>query len=127
MKTMLLVLVPFAAFVLPTSLVWLLGRRARIPGWMIAVFLLAGWLTIGAGWSLSQRAQPFLFPETSPCYGTHRAPVSQYFPPDSFCRHADGELRTVNGPTAKAVFWTAANTTVAMAIAAVWTRRRPQA
>jgi hypothetical protein len=126
MKALLLLFAALAAFVLPTSLIWLLGRRAKIPGWMLAVFLLAGWLTLCLGWNLSQRAQPRLFPETSPCYGTHSAPVSQYFPPDSFCRHADGELRTVNGPTAKIVFWTAANTTVAMAIAATWTRYRLQ-
>ena len=127
MKTLILLLAAFVVFVLPTSLVWLLGRRPKIPGWILTVFLLAGWLTACVGWSLSQRAQPSLFPETSPCYGTHSAPVSQYFPPDSFCRHADGELRTVNGPTAKTVFWTAANTTLAMAIAAAWTRRRQQA
>ncbi|MFF4855666.1 hypothetical protein ACFY2N_12310 [Streptomyces rubiginosohelvolus] len=82
-------------------------------------------LTVLVGWSLSQRAQPFLFPDTSPCFGTRSTPVSQYFPPDSFCRHAYGELRTVNGPDAKLVFWTAASTTVAITGAAVvWRRRR---
>ncbi|WP_438487936.1 hypothetical protein [Streptomyces sp. S186] len=91
---------------------------------MLIVFLLAGWLTVFVGWTLSQRAQPGLFPETSPCYGMRGTPVSQYFPPDSFCRHADGELRTVNGPNAKLVFWTTANTTLAMAIAAAFARRR---
>jgi hypothetical protein len=108
---------------IPTATVWLLGRRAKVPSWMLIVFLLAGWLTVLAGWALSQRAQPFLFPETSPCYGTSGTPVSRYFPPDSFCRHADGELRTVNGPNAKLMFWSAANTTLAVTIGAVFVRR----
>ncbi|MCF6521960.1 hypothetical protein [Streptomyces sp. JJ36] len=127
MKALLLLFATFAVVLVPTSLVWLLGRRARVPRWMRVVFLLAGWLTVCVGWALSQRAQPGLFPDTSPCYGTHSSPVSQYFPPDSFCLHADGERRTVNGPNAKAVFWTAAHTTVAIAIAAAWARRRRQA
>ncbi|MGW0600250.1 hypothetical protein ACWD11_24340 [Streptomyces sp. NPDC002776] len=112
---------------MPTTLVWLLGRRAKMPNWMLSVLLLAGWLTVLAGWFLSQRAQPSLFPETSPCYGIRVTPVSQYVPPDSFCRHADGELRTVNGPDSKFVFWTAAGATLAMPIAAVLARRRQQA
>jgi hypothetical protein len=94
---------------------------------MLIVFLLAGWLTVFVGGALSQRAQPGLFPDTSPCYGTRSTPVSQYFPPDSFCRHADGELRTVNGQNARLVFWTAANTTLAMALAAAFARRRRRA
>ncbi|GHC05056.1 hypothetical protein GCM10010308_17320 [Streptomyces vinaceusdrappus] len=64
------------------------------------------------------------FPETSPCHGIRATPVSRYLPPDSFCRHADGEWRTVNGPDAKFLFWAAACTTVAMPIAAVRARRR---
>lgn len=107
-----------------TAVVWLLGRRAKVPSWMLIVFLLAGWLTVSVGWALSQRAQPSLFPETSPCYGTRDTPVSQYFPPDSFCRHADGELRTVNGANSKLMFWSAANTTLAVVIAAAFVRRR---
>ncbi|MFI9427679.1 hypothetical protein ACIG54_29455 [Streptomyces achromogenes] len=126
MKTLVLLLAVFVVFAMPTSLIWLLGQRARIPGWMLIVFLAAGWLTVFAGGALSQRAQPALFPDTSPCYGTRSAPVSQYFPPDSFCRHADGELRTVNGPNAKGVFRTAAGATVATAVAAVFARRRRQ-
>ncbi|MFF3033936.1 hypothetical protein ACFVS7_23385 [Streptomyces rubiginosohelvolus] len=125
MNHIILLLAVLALFVMPTSLVWLVGRRAGFPGWMLLAFLLAGWLTVFVGWSLSQRAQPFLFPDTSPCFGTRSTPVSQYFPPDSFCLHTDGELRTVNGPDAKLVFWTAATTTVAVAGAAVvWRRRR---
>ena|SRR2546421_11464779 len=124
MKALILLFAVFVVVVMPTTLVWLLGRRARVPHWMLIVFLLAGWLTVAVGLALSQRAQPSLFPETSPCYGTRRTPVSQYFPPDSFCRHADGELRTVNGANARLVFWTAANTTLAMAIAAAFARRR---
>lgn len=111
---------------IPTATVWLLGRRAKVPSWMLTVFLLAGWLTVLAGWALSQRAQPFLFPETSPCYDTSGTPVSQYFPPDSFCRHADGELRTVNGANSKLMFWSAANTTLAVMIGAafLWRHQR---
>ncbi|MCQ1578202.1 hypothetical protein [Streptomyces parvus] len=125
MNNILLLLAVLAVFVMPTALVWLLGRRAGFPRWMLLAFLLAGWLTVFAGWSLSQRAQPFLFPDTSPCFSTRTTPVSQYFPPDSFCRHADGELRTVNGPDAKLAFWAAATTTVAMfGAAVVWRRRR---
>ncbi|MFD7102369.1 hypothetical protein [Streptomyces celluloflavus] len=127
MKFLILLFAAFVVFVMPTALVWLLGRRARIPNWMLIVFLLAGWLTVLVGWVLSQRAQPRLFPETSPCYSTRSTPVSQYFPPDSFCRHADGELRTVNGSNAKLVFWTAANTTLATAIGAAFARRRQRA
>ncbi|MER5973189.1 hypothetical protein ABT112_26250 [Streptomyces sp. NPDC002055] len=127
MKAMILLFAVFVVFVVPTSLVWLLGRRARVARWMLVVFLLAGWLTVCVGWVLSQRAKPSLFPDTSPCYGTRTTPVSQYFPPDSFCRHADGELRTVNGPNAKLVFWTAANTTLAMTIAAAFVRHRQRA
>ncbi|ARF53108.1 hypothetical protein [Streptomyces gilvosporeus] len=124
MKALILLFAVFVVFVMPTTVVWLLGRRARVPHWMMIVFLLAGWLTVAVGLALSQRAQPSLFPETSPCYGTRSTPVSQYFPPDSFCRHADGELRTVNGSNARLVFWTAANTTLAMAIAAFARRRQ---
>lgn len=124
MKALVLLSAAFVVFVMPAFLVWLLGRRARIPNWMLVVCLLAGWLTVLVGGFLSQRAQPQLFPDTSPCYGTRTTPVSHYFPPDSFCLHADGELRTVNGPNAKLVFWTAANTTLAMAIAAAFARRR---
>ncbi|SBU98970.1 hypothetical protein YW5DRAFT_06072 [Streptomyces sp. Ncost-T6T-1] len=121
----ILLLAVLAVFVTPTVLVWLLGRRAGFPRWTLLAFLLAGWLTVFAGWALSQRAQPFLFPDTSPCFSTRTTPVSQYFPPDSFCRHADGELRTVNGPDAKLAFWAAATATVAMAGTAVaWRRRR---
>ncbi|SEE42103.1 hypothetical protein SAMN05216483_6173 [Streptomyces sp. 2131.1] len=117
----------FVVFALPTSLVWRLGRRARIPGWMLAVFVLAGWLTLFSGWALSQRAQPFLFPDTSPCHGADAEPVSQYFPPDSFCRHDDGELRTVNGPDAKFVFWAAAGVLAGVPAAAALARHRRQA
>ncbi|MFB8138470.1 hypothetical protein [Streptomyces parvus] len=124
MNHIILLLAALAVFVTPTALVWLLGRRAGFPRWMLLAFLLVGWLTVFAGWALSQRAQPFLFPDTSPCYGTRSTPVSQYFPPDSFCRHADGELRTVNGSDAKLVFWAAATATVAMAGTAVVRRRR---
>ncbi|MEU1482545.1 hypothetical protein [Streptomyces sp. NPDC005752] len=124
MHAWILLLAAFVVFILPTTLVWLLGRRAKVPSWILTVFLLAGWLTVVVSGFLSQRAQPYLFPETSPCYGTRSTPVSQYFPPDSFCRHADGDVRPVNGPDAKLVFWTAAGTTVAMAVAAARARRR---
>ncbi|WP_329453155.1 hypothetical protein OG894_41880 (plasmid) [Streptomyces sp. NBC_01724] len=124
MKALVLLSAAFVVFVMAAFLVGLLGRRARIPNWMLVVFLLAGWLTVLVGGFLTQRAQPQLFPDTSPCYGTRTTPVSHYFPPDSFCLHADGELRTVNGPNAKLVFWTAANTTLAVAIAAAFARRR---
>ncbi|MGW7195355.1 hypothetical protein [Streptomyces chryseus] len=124
MRDLILPFAAFAVFVVPTSLVWLVARRARIPNWMMLVFLLAGWLAVFVGWALSQRAQPFLFPDTSPCYSTRSTPVSQYFPPDSFCLHADGDLRTVNGPSGRLVFWAAATTTLAMAIAAAFARRR---
>ncbi|MGW2078287.1 hypothetical protein ACWCOW_15300 [Streptomyces sp. NPDC001939] len=127
MKALILLFAAFVVFVMPTSLVWLLGRRVRVPDWMLIAFLVAGWLTVLDGWVLSQRAQPFLFPDTSPCHGTRSTPVSRYFPPDSFCLHAEGELRTVNGPNAKLVFWTAANTTVAMAIGAAFARSRQRA
>ncbi|MEW2390017.1 hypothetical protein AB0933_16870 [Streptomyces venezuelae] len=127
MKALILLSAVLVVFVLPTSCVWLLGRRAKVAHWMLAVFVLAGWLTVFAGWFLWQRAQPGLMPDTSPCHGISAAPVSRYFPPDSFCRHADGELRTVNGPGARFVFWTAAGTTVAMPIAAAVARRRRQA
>ncbi|QNS02172.1 hypothetical protein [Streptomyces xanthii] len=116
----------FAASVIigiPTAMVWLLGRYAKVPSWMLIVFLLAGWLTVFSGWALSQRAQPFLFPDASPCHGTSGAPVSQYVPPDSFCRHADGELRTVNAANAKLMFWSTANTTLAVMIGAAFARR----
>ncbi|WP_330451346.1 MULTISPECIES: hypothetical protein [unclassified Streptomyces] len=124
MEALIALSAAFVVFVLPTSLVWRLGRRARIPGWMLAVFVLAGWLTLFSGLALSQRAQPFLFPDTSPCYGAE--PVSQYFPPDSFCRHDDGELRTVNGPDAKFVFWAAAGVLAGMPAAATLARHRPR-
>jgi hypothetical protein len=127
MKALIVLSAAFVVFVVPTSLVWLLGRRAKAPNWTLIVFVLAGWLTVFAGWFLSQRAQPSLFPETSPCHGIDATPVSQYVPPDSFCRHADGELRTVNGPDSRFVFWTAAGTTVAMPLAAVRARRRAAA
>ncbi|MES9592393.1 hypothetical protein ABWK57_26645 [Streptomyces sp. NPDC094045] len=78
----------------------------------------AGWPTVFVGWSLSQRAQPSLFPDASPCYGTRSTPVTRHCPPGSYCPHADGELRAVNEPNAKIVFWTAANTTLTAAIAA---------
>lgn len=124
MRTWVLLLAVLIVFVIPTALVWLLGRWARIPRWMVLAFLLTGWTTVLVGWALSQRAQPSLFPETSACYATRSTPVSQYFPPDSFCRHTDGELRTVNGPAAAFVFWTAANATLALAGGAVFVRRR---
>ncbi|MGW8698745.1 hypothetical protein ACWGOK_17735 [Streptomyces eurythermus] len=124
MKTLILLFAAAAVFVTPTALIWLLGRRARIPGRLLIGFLVAGWLTVFAGGVLSQRAQPVLFPDTSPCYGTRSTPVSRYLPPDSFCRHADGELRTVNGPDARLVFWTAAGGTTVMAVAAAFARRR---
>ncbi|MER7575968.1 hypothetical protein [Streptomyces sp. NPDC126514] len=127
MKALIVLSAAFVVFVVPTSLVWLLGRRANVPNWTLVVFVLAGWLTVFAGWFLSQRAQPSLFPETSPCHGINATPVSQYVPPDSFCRHADGELRTVNGPDSRFVFWTAAGITVAMPLAAVRARRRAAA
>ncbi|WP_030668003.1 hypothetical protein [Streptomyces rimosus] len=125
MKSLLVVSVLVMVFVVPTAGAWLLGRWAKAPAWIMIVFVLAGWLAVGVGGILSQRALPFLFPKTSPCYhvGT---PVTQYFPPDSFCLHDDGELRTVNGSTGKFVFWTAFGTAVAMpGIALV--RRRPWA
>ncbi|MFJ4851661.1 hypothetical protein [Streptomyces sp. NPDC088733] len=124
MRVLILLFAAFVVFVVPTALVWLLGQRARVPDWMmLIVFLPAGWLTVFVGGFLWQRAQLSLFPEASPCYGTSGA-VSQYFPPDSFCLHQDGELRTVNGPNAKLVFWTAANTTLATAVAAAFARHR---
>ncbi|WP_329121308.1 hypothetical protein [Streptomyces sp. NBC_01465] len=122
MKSLLLLTALLAVFAIPTALVWWLRRRAQVPSWMLSVFLLAGWTAVVVGGALSQRAQPFLFPETSPCHSTG-APVSQYFPPDSFCLHDDGELRTVNGLTSKFVFWAAFGTALAvpgaMAIRAV--------
>ncbi|MET9494681.1 hypothetical protein [Streptomyces sp. NPDC006552] len=124
MKALVLLLAALGLFVIPTSLVWLVGRRARAPHWMLIAFLLAGWTTVVVGWALSQRAQPSLFPDTSPCHGTRSTPVSRYFPPDSFCRHTDGELRTVNGSNARLVFWTAANATLALAIGSAFARRQ---
>ncbi|MFJ2563255.1 hypothetical protein ACIP6V_20775 [Streptomyces sp. NPDC088770] len=123
MKSLIVLGAPFVVFVMPTLLVWLLGRRAGVPAWTRALFLSVGWLTVIMGWILSQRAQPFLFPEESPCHGTGAA-VSQYFPPDSFCLHSDGELRSVNGPAAQLLFWTAAGTTGAAVVVAARTRRR---
>lgn len=124
MKALLVLSVAVLGFAVPTAVVWLLGRRVRVPAPLLVVFLLAGWLTLSTGWFLSQRAQPGLFPETSPCHGVDGPPVSRYLPPDSFCRHAGGELRTVNGQQAKALFWTAAALTVAVPLAAVRVRRR---
>lgn len=124
MKGLIVLSAVFVVFVMPTVLVCLPARRARVPNWILTVFLPAGWLTVFTGWFLSQRAQPGLFPETSPCHGIRATPVSRYLPPDSFCRHVDGELRTVNGPDARFLFWAAACTTVAMPIAAVRARRR---
>ncbi|WP_228452563.1 hypothetical protein [Streptomyces alkaliterrae] len=114
----------FVVFCVPTWVVWRLGRRVRVPRWMLVVFLLAGWLMVSVGWTLTLNAQPFLFPETSPCHGFGSTPVTRYFPPDSFCRHADGELRTVNGTDRKLVFWTAAATAVAMLVGAPFARCR---
>ncbi|MEB8340279.1 hypothetical protein [Streptomyces endophyticus] len=121
---MLLVLWPalLGVFVWPSLGLWVLGRRLDVPAWLLWLFLAAGWLTVIVGWWLSQRAQPFLFPETSPCHGAG-TPVSRYFPPDSFCRHDDGELRTVNGPVGRLVFWLALGTVGAVP-AAVFVRRR---
>ncbi|MFD7663753.1 hypothetical protein [Streptomyces sp. NPDC059788] len=123
MKALLLLSVLFLVFVMPTVGVWLLGRRAKVPAWMVAVFLTAGWLAVLVGGILSQRAYGALFPETSPCHhaGT---PVTRYFPPDSFCLHDDGELRTVNGPNGKFVFWAAFGTAVAVPGAVLVRRRR---
>ena len=123
-----MIILLFAVLVVgvPTSVAWRPSKRARVPRCIVAVFLLAGWLTIFVGWALSQRAQPFRFPETSPC-DRSGTPVSQYYPPDSFCRHTDGELRTVNGPNAQLLFWTAHNTALAMLIAAAFARRHQQA
>ncbi|MEN2417233.1 hypothetical protein AABB02_03925 [Streptomyces rimosus] len=123
MKSLLVLSVLLLVFAVPTAGVWLLGRRAKVPAWMLIVFVPAGWLTVLVGGILSQRAHGTLFPETSPCHRTG-TPVTQYFPPDSFCRHDDGELRTVNGPTGKFVFWTAAGTAVAVSGGAVVRRRR---
>ncbi|MEU6482675.1 hypothetical protein [Streptomyces sp. NPDC046887] len=117
METLVLSATALTALVLPNMLVWRLGRRARVPRWIRAMFLVAGWMTVILGLTLALRAQPFLFPETSPC-GREMMPVSRYFPPDSFCLHADGELRTVNGPDARFFFWAAVGTTVAMVVAA---------
>ncbi|MGG2464074.1 hypothetical protein ACO0M4_30570 [Streptomyces sp. RGM 3693] len=124
MKELLLLSALLAVFLLPTAVVWLLGRRLRVPVWVLAVFLLAGGLAMIVGGALSQRAQGGLFPDTSPCYRTG-TPIVQYFPPDSFCLHADGELRTVNGLTGKLVFWAAFGTALTMPGAAVLARRRP--
>ncbi|GAA0452382.1 hypothetical protein [Streptomyces olivaceiscleroticus] len=121
-KSLLLVSVLLMVFVVPTAGVWLLGRRAKVPVWMLVVFVLAGWLAVGVGGILSQRAHGSLFPETSPCYRTGTA-ITQYFPPDSFCLHDDGELRTVNGPNGKFVFWTAFGTAVAVPGIALIRRR----
>ncbi|MFK8849085.1 hypothetical protein [Streptomyces sp. Ac-502] len=124
MKSLLLLSVLGIVFVVPTAGVWLLGRRAKVPAWMLVVFLSTGWLAVIVGGALSQRAYGSLFPETSPCHhaGT---PITRYFPPDSFCLHDDGDARTVNGPTGKLVFWTAFATALAMPGAAL-ARRRPQ-
>ncbi|GCD41990.1 hypothetical protein [Streptomyces paromomycinus] len=124
MKPLLLLSVLLIVFVVPTAGVWSLGRRAKIPVWMRAVFLPAGWLAVVVGGILAQRAHGALFPETSPCHRTGM-PVTRYFPPDSFCLHDDGELRTVNGPAGKVVFWTAFGTAVAVPGAAL-VRRRPR-
>nr|WP_306317435.1 MULTISPECIES: hypothetical protein [unclassified Streptomyces] len=126
MKALLVLVVLVVVCGVPTVGVWLLGRRARVPAWMVAVFLLAGWVTVVVGGGLALRAQPGLFPEASPCHGVG-APVSRYFPPDSFCRHDDGELRSVNGPAAKFVFWTATGTVLAVPVAAFMRRRVPPA
>ncbi|WP_372350803.1 hypothetical protein [Streptomyces sp. KL116D] len=123
MKALLLLSVVVTVFVVPTGVVWFLGRRAKVSAWMLTVFLLAGWLAVAVGGMLSRRAQPDLFPETSPCHSIG-TPISRYFPPDSFCLHDDGELRTVNGPTGKLVFWIAFGTALAMPGAALIRRRR---
>ncbi|WP_053803797.1 hypothetical protein [Streptomyces rimosus] len=123
MKSLLVLSVLLLVFAVPTAGVRLLGRRAKVPTWMLIVFMLTGWLAVLVGGILSQRAHATLFPETSPCHRTG-TPVTQYFPPDSFCRHDDGELRTVNGPVGKFVFWTAAGTAVAVSGGAVVRRRR---
>ncbi|WP_425839035.1 hypothetical protein [Streptomyces fractus] len=117
MKALLVLSVLLMVFALPTGGLWLLGRRAKVPAWVLTVFLVAGWLAVLVGGFLSQRAQPGLFPEASPCHGAG-TPVSRYFPPDSFCRHDDGELRTVNGPLGKFVFWLALGTAASMPFAA---------
>ncbi|MCX4831545.1 hypothetical protein OG746_22675 [Streptomyces sp. NBC_01016] len=122
MKALLVLSVPLLVFALPTCGLWLLGRRAKVPAWMMTVFLAAGWLTVLVGGFLSQRAQPALFPETSPCHGAG-TPVSRYLPPDSFCRHDDGELRTVNGPSGKLVFWLALGVAVSVPGVALVRRR----
>ncbi|MEW2550761.1 hypothetical protein ACWGRF_09800 [Streptomyces zhihengii] len=127
MKALLVLSVAFVGCAVPTVLVWLLGRRVQMPASLLTVFLLAGWLTVSAGWFLSHRAQLVLFPETSPCRGISGPPAVQYFPPDSFCRHTDGELRTVNGAHARILFWTAAAITVAMPLAAAYVGRRQKA
>ncbi|CAL9330269.1 hypothetical protein [Streptomyces sp. enrichment culture] len=123
MTGLLLLTLVLVVFAVPSALAWLLGRRLGIPGGMLAVWVAAGWVVVILGGVLSQRAQPVLFPDTSPCHGAG-VPVSQYFPPDSFCRHDDGELRTVNGPAGKLVFWLACGTVLAVPGAALLRRRR---
>lgn len=124
MTGLLLLTLTLVVFSVPSAAAWLLGRRLGIPrGMMLAVWVAAGWVVVILGWFLSQRAQPVLFPDTSPCHGAG-VPVSQYFPPDGFCRHDDGELRTVNGPAGKLVFWLACGTVLAVPGAALLHRRR---
>ncbi|GAA3848647.1 MULTISPECIES: hypothetical protein [Streptomyces] len=85
---------------------WRLLRRAGIPAWFTAVFLVAGAVMVLVSVGLWVSAHPVLFPETSPCWPSME-PETRWFPPDSHCRHADGELRSVNGARGKAVFWIA--------------------
>ncbi|MFD8552443.1 hypothetical protein ACFV08_12805 [Streptomyces fradiae] len=128
MTGLLLSAVALALFVLPTVGLWMLGRRLRLPAGELAMGATAVWVTsvwavVILGAVLSQRAQPVLFPETSPCHDVG-TPVARYFPPDAFCLHADGELRTVNGPTGRILFWLACGTAVGIPVAARLTLRR---
>ncbi|WP_374984735.1 hypothetical protein [Streptomyces fradiae] len=128
MSGLLLLAVVLALFALPTAALWLLGRRLLLPAGELAMGATAVWITsvwavVILGGVLSQRAQPVLFPETSPCHNAG-TPVARYFPPDAFCLHDDGELRTVNGDTGRLLFWLACGTAVGIPVAALLALRR---
>ncbi|MFI7383506.1 hypothetical protein [Streptomyces sp. NPDC049813] len=127
MKFLIVVLAVAAGFGVPTGVCWVLGRWARIPVGPLVVAVVAGWVAVIAGGVLYFRTDAGLFPETGPCHGM-RGAVRQVVPPDSFCLHDDGELRSVNGPNGKAVFWAGAAVAIGVPVSVLvrrgWGRGR---
>ncbi|MFI1200345.1 hypothetical protein ACH4VR_12965 [Streptomyces sp. NPDC020883] len=84
--------------------VWGLLSERKLPGWWRVSWFATTLIGLVSWLLLVSRAQPVLFPETSPCH-----PVAGYgsrlFPPDSYCVHDDGSQRSVNGPTPQVIFW----------------------